>query len=821
MLLSTLLLPLWFQAAAQPPRPAVPPAPDHHLVKVRVRDAETLEKVLSLDLDLAACQALELPVRQLDVIAEDWEIDKIRAAGLDFEVVIRNLEDEIEKRLSQHLFPQTLTPPVGQGGMGGHYTLAQIIAILDKFAKDHPKICASKVSLGKSVEGRDIWMVKISDNVNSDENEPEVLYDALHHAREPLSATTTLQFMDWLLDNYGKDTQATFLVDNREMFFVPCVNPDGYEYNRSIRPGGGGMWRKNRRNNGGGTFGVDLNRNWTTGWSAPFGGNSTNPSSEVYRGPSALSEPETKTLDNFIKSRNFVLGNSCHTYTEILLHPWGYQRGSPPNVADYNKINAAVLAQNPMRAGPASTSLYIAAGTALDHYHAAHGMYGYSPELGLSSEGGFWPSPQNQVAIANRHQFMFRMFAMVAGANVAIDSATLTEATGGNNNGRVDPGEAGEVRVVVSNNGASQTMTGVVGTLKTLTPGVTITRPSHDFGKIAKFSSADNNGAPLLLFVASSFQGLVAKVELAVTFEGITVKKQLDLPFTSPRDIVATDFERDLGFRRSTADTARTGLFERAAPQQTSSGGRIYQPGSDHTPGSGRLCWVTGATAGTSVGSNDVDGGKTTCLSPVIDLSHVALPTLSIWLYYSESVNPGDPFTIEMSDNGGQSWSEIYRRNTSTPAWQQVQVELPGQMTGTMQFRFSAQDLSASLVEACVDDLSFKGIVETAALTLLGGAQRGSSVRMALAGENNALGLLLFSTGTGKHTVPGIEGDLLLSLNGLGVVPALSYGTSDRITVDLPIPQDGGLAGLRLYWQQLLIQGSTLKLGNRSSFQIQ
>ena len=131
----------------------------------------------------------------------------------------------------------------------------------------------------------------ISDNPETDEGEPEMRIDAMHHAREPQGMQTTLWFMLFLLENYGSDPLATYLVNEREMYFVPCVNPDGYEYNRINNPNGGGMWRKNRRDNGDGTFGVDLNRNYKAGWTAPCAG-STNSGSDTYKGPSAGSEPE-------------------------------------------------------------------------------------------------------------------------------------------------------------------------------------------------------------------------------------------------------------------------------------------------------------------------------------------------------------------------------------------------------------------------------------------------------------------------------------------------------------------------------------------------
>ena len=115
----------------------------------------------------------------------------MRRAGLQFEVRIPNMEEHAAADLAQYgPFEELPNPPLGQGAMGGHYTLAQVISILDTFAANYPSICAPKVSLGQTHEGRDIWMVKISDNVGVDENEPEVLFDALHHAREPLSMET-------------------------------------------------------------------------------------------------------------------------------------------------------------------------------------------------------------------------------------------------------------------------------------------------------------------------------------------------------------------------------------------------------------------------------------------------------------------------------------------------------------------------------------------------------------------------------------------------------------------------------------------------------
>ena len=147
----------------------------------------------------------------------------------------------------------------GFGSMGGYYTLAEVIEELDSMKLLFPNLLSTKLSIGTSIEGRPIYMVKISNNPNVNEDEPELLYTALHHAREPEGMMQMIFYMYYLLENYGTNPEVTCLVDNREIFFIPVVNPDGYEYNRQTNPNGGGMWRKNRRNNGGGIYGVDLN----------------------------------------------------------------------------------------------------------------------------------------------------------------------------------------------------------------------------------------------------------------------------------------------------------------------------------------------------------------------------------------------------------------------------------------------------------------------------------------------------------------------------------------------------------------------------------
>src|SRR3712207_1099845 len=180
---------------------------------------------------------------------------------------------------------------------------------------------ASKRVLGKTYQGRDIVAVKISDNVGTDESEPEVLFDANHHAREHLTVEQALYLLNQFTSGYAGDTRVRNIVNSRELWFIPMVNPDGVEYD--IATGSYRSWRKNRQPNTGSTaIGTDLNRNWGWQWGC-CGGSSGTFSSETYRGPSAFSAPETQRVRDFVNSRvvngvqQIKAHIDWHTYSEL------------------------------------------------------------------------------------------------------------------------------------------------------------------------------------------------------------------------------------------------------------------------------------------------------------------------------------------------------------------------------------------------------------------------------------------------------------------------------------------------------------------------
>ena len=374
-----MFLPILLSAVPALPQdtPAGHVHPVQHLAHVDVTP-RNVRRLTALDLDVAR---LDLVASRAEVIIEEDDLARLAASGLTYRVVQRDLAAFYAARLAgggqgpaAGTYGGWLSPPFGSGGMGGYYTLAEIGSVLDQMRASYPNLISAKQSLGTSIQGRDLWWVRISDNPDVDESEPEVRFDALHHAREPQGMQCNLWFMLYLLESYGSDPLATYLVDHREIYCVPCTNPDGYEYNRQQAPGGGGLWRKNRRNNGGGSWGVDLNRNYPYQWGYDNNGSSGNPDSEVYRGTSAASEPEIAGMAAFFTARSFNTALSLHTYSNLWLSPWGFDTQYPANWNAYDEVGTLATEVNGYPHGPASIILYEANGVSATIFSSLVGV---------------------------------------------------------------------------------------------------------------------------------------------------------------------------------------------------------------------------------------------------------------------------------------------------------------------------------------------------------------------------------------------------------------------------------------------------------------
>ncbi len=329
----------------------------------------------------------------------EWEMNQIEGLGLETEILIEDLEAYYLERNHSACLSGTAQPvPIGfnYGSLGGHLTLKELETELDSLFQMYPELITTKISIGNSYENRPIWMVKISDNPEIDENEPEVLYTGLHHAREPITITELVYFMQYLLENYGSDPAITYLIQNRELYFVPVVNPDGYAYNEIYNPAGGGMWRKNRRPNQDGSYGVDLNRNYGFQWGFDNAGSSSNPASNQYRGTAPFSEPETQAIRDFCENRRFKTALNAHGYGNFLLHPWSYQ-GNIPCLDDplYQLRGSYVTQHNFYAYGQSPSILYGVNGDSNDWMYGDQGtkpkIMAVSTETGTPDDG-FWPA---------------------------------------------------------------------------------------------------------------------------------------------------------------------------------------------------------------------------------------------------------------------------------------------------------------------------------------------------------------------------------------------------------------------------------------------
>ncbi|MBS00800.1 MAG: hypothetical protein CMG37_05220 [Candidatus Marinimicrobia bacterium] len=359
----------------------------------------------------------------LDIILSTSEIGILMNNGIEFEI----MQDDITNYYLSRSRP-SINRDFSLGSMLGNYTLQEAINQMDTLSILYPNFVSEKDSIGTSFEGRTIWAFKLSDNPAIDENEPEVLYTGLTHAREPLSMMNLFYFANWLCENYNNDLIANYLLDNREMWFIPIVNPDGYFYNETIAPDGGGMHRKNRRSNPqnsncntGTQQGVDLNRNYGYNWGVNNSGSSGNPCSAVYRGSSAFSEPETEAVSNFILSREFNNALHYHSYSNLLIHSWG--DGSYPDepyLTTLREIGNEMTHYNGYLVGTGIETVgYTVNGDAVDWSYGNAGLLSYTPEIG-SFVDNFWPSEDRVIPLCQDQIYSNSIFAMVAGSDYII-----------------------------------------------------------------------------------------------------------------------------------------------------------------------------------------------------------------------------------------------------------------------------------------------------------------------------------------------------------------------------------------------------------------
>lgn len=295
----------WPLSAADPVSATWPLYENHSLMTIKPLPPERLGAFLARQFDIVEF----LPDGGFRVAATDRDRREL-IADYGAKVEIENLEEYYRRGLD----------PTKR--MGWYHTYSDTYMDL-YFASLDP--LAMMDTIGYSLMGRPIYALKISDNVETDEDEPEVFFNGMIHAREPISIEIIFNYIFYLLD-HATEPAVKALIDSAEIWFVPIINVDGYVFNELTNPDGGGMWRKNMRNNGDGSYGVDLNRNWGFSWGYDNIGSSPDPYDETYRGTGPFSEPETEVLREFINAHDFSVIVNYHAFGDMYLPAWGFVR---------------------------------------------------------------------------------------------------------------------------------------------------------------------------------------------------------------------------------------------------------------------------------------------------------------------------------------------------------------------------------------------------------------------------------------------------------------------------------------------------------------
>jgi carboxypeptidase T len=284
-----------------------------------------------------------------------------------------------------------------------YHNNSEMVDDIKAVERSHPGI-VDVFPIGKSYQGRTIWAAKISDNVHTDENEPEILFDALHHAREHLTLEQALYLLHYLANNYGSNSTVKRLVDTREIFIIFSVNPDGAEYDLTCTGSSHPpycAWRKNRQPNGGSRYvGTDLNRNYGYRWGC-CGGSSGSTRSITYRGRAPWSAPETRVVRDFVNSRvidgrqQIKAHITFHTNGEFILWPYGYTRTDVPydmtsiDHSTFVKLGRGMASRNGYTAIQ-SSSWYITDGDQIDWMYGAQRIFSFTWELYPREQATVW-----------------------------------------------------------------------------------------------------------------------------------------------------------------------------------------------------------------------------------------------------------------------------------------------------------------------------------------------------------------------------------------------------------------------------------------------
>jgi len=675
------------------------PMPNPHdyigkkVVEIDIPTEEAVSTLLDAGIEGLACRPTTGSGPWL--IEQEDEV-LLTTLGLKHIEVISNLAEFIAHRNNERRVARA-SQPLGDVFYSDYRVISEYNTHIDQFLLDHADI-ANGIVIGQSHEGRDIRGIVI--NAGGGEK-PAVLFNGTQHAREWISPPSTMYIADMLADAYGVDAELTSLLDRVEVIVIPIVNPDGYAF--TYEQGGDRYWRKNRRDNGGSCAGVDLNRNWGSDWN---GGQSTSndPCSDVYVGPSSMSEPEVQALANYcLNHGNIKAQIDYHAFSQLILEPRGYTTTPPPDWDELHALGGAmsdaiesVYGEYYVHDNPCNI-LYCASGTLIDWPYDTYGSKAYCIELRPSSGGigGFDPPPSEILPCAQEN---------FEGAIVLIQDAATLLSISLPNGSPVSVSTENETTFDVLIESRNEDPMEKTGLLHYRGDGGEFNEsPIQYLGNsqyVATLPSFDCEDMP------EYYISIMTHSANVVTFPIGAPNELLNSAVVTNEDVVfEDDGETNIGF--TVSGDAVDGGWELGVPV---GGGLRGDPPTD-ADGSGS-CWLTDNIEGNS----DVDGGQTILTSPTLEIpGNGWILSYARWFSNNFGAAPGeDVLSVQWSEVGSSSWVNLEvvgpTGEGTTGGWYDTSIDMDNAgllEIEAFQFRVIAEDVGeGSVIEAGLDAIS-------------------------------------------------------------------------------------------------------------------
>ncbi|KFQ95065.1 Carboxypeptidase A1 [Nipponia nippon] len=317
----------------------------------------------------------------------------LESNSISYSIMIEDVQELLDEEKKTMMKSRRAVRSTSTFDFASYHTLEEIYDWMDTLVDDHPSL-VSKIQIGQSYENRPLYVLKFS---TGGSNRSAIWLDTGIHSREWITQATGIWTANKIAEGYGQDPSITAILDSMDIFFEIIINPDGFAFTHSSNR----MWRKTRSINAGShCVGVDPNRNWDAGFGGS--GSSSNPCSETYRGPYAHSESEVKAVVDFIRSHGNVKSViSIHSYSQMLLFPYGYKRAPAPNHQELNELakkavsDLAAVYGTKYTYGSIVDTIYMADGTTVDWAYDNGVKYSFTFELRDTGRYGFLlPSTQ-------------------------------------------------------------------------------------------------------------------------------------------------------------------------------------------------------------------------------------------------------------------------------------------------------------------------------------------------------------------------------------------------------------------------------------------